>query len=120
MASLAGAQGTPHVATYAASKAFEIVLAEGLWHELRAHGVDVLVSCAGAVATPGYERAARSSRAPGTLPPDVVAERSLAALGRGPRVTPGWFNALVGFIVGRLLPRRLAVALMAASTRTLT
>jgi hypothetical protein len=121
MASIAGAQGTPHVATYAASKAFEIVLAEGLWEELRGHGVDVLVSCAGAIATPGYARAAKTRRrVPGTLAPEVVAERTLAALGRGPRVTPGFINALVAFVIGRLLPRRLAVAVMGASTRRVT
>jgi short-subunit dehydrogenase len=119
MSSLAGDQGTPRVATYAASKAFATVLAEGLWHELRPHGVDVLVSCAGAIRTPGFDRA--SSRAvPGTLSAAVVAERTLAALARGPRVTPGWLNRVVAFIVRRLLPRRLAVALMAASTRNLT
>ncbi len=121
MSSLAGAQGTPRVATYAASKAFNTVLGEGLWHELRGHGVDVLASCAGAIATPGYARVgANAKRAPGTLPPGVVAERTLAALGRGPRVTPGWINTLAAFIVGRLLPRRLAIAVMAASTRELT
>jgi short-subunit dehydrogenase len=117
--SIAGMQGTGGVATYAASKAFDIVLAEGLWEELRRHGVDVLVSCAGAIETPGYARATKK-RVPGMLPPEVVAERTLAALGRGPRVTPGWINALAAFVIGRLLPRRLAVALMAASTRNLT
>lgn len=121
MGSLAGLQGTGGVATYAASKAFDIVLAEGLWGELRRHGVDVLVSCAGAVTTPGYARATkRGHNPPGTLTPEVVAARTLAALGRGPRVTPGWINALAAFVIGRLLPRRLAVALMAASTRNLT
>ena len=34
MASMAAAQGSPLVATYAASKAFDLVLAEGLWDEL--------------------------------------------------------------------------------------
>ena len=42
MASMAAAQGSPLVATYAASKAFDLVLAEGLWEELGKHGVDVL------------------------------------------------------------------------------
>ncbi len=121
MSSLAGGQGTPRVATYAASKAFNTVLGEGLWHELRQGGVDVLASCAGAIATPGYARVGATARpAPGTLAPSVVAERTLDALGRGPRVTPGWINALAAFIVGRLLPRRLAIAVMAASTRELT
>jgi len=54
MASLAGGQGNPWLASYAASKAFEIVLAEGLWAELRGRGVDVLACRAGATRTPGF------------------------------------------------------------------
>ncbi|MDR2136495.1 MAG: SDR family NAD(P)-dependent oxidoreductase, partial [Treponema sp.] len=38
MSSLAGAQGTPKLAAYAATKAFNAVLAEGLWKELKPHG----------------------------------------------------------------------------------
>ena len=38
MSSLAGLQGTPSIATYAATKAFGAVLAEGLWAELRSSG----------------------------------------------------------------------------------
>jgi uncharacterized protein len=38
MSSLAGLQGTPSLATYAATKAFGGVLAEGLWAELRGTG----------------------------------------------------------------------------------
>src|SRR5690349_14685234 len=47
MGSLAGMQGSPRLATYAASKAFDLVLAESLWGELRGHGVDVLACVAG-------------------------------------------------------------------------
>ncbi len=46
MTSLAGNQGSPYISTYAASKAFNRVLAEGLWHELRDKGVDVLACMA--------------------------------------------------------------------------
>src|SRR4051812_24625266 len=53
MSSLAGMQGSPGLTAYAATKAFGAVLAEGLWDELRAHGVDVVTAVAGAVATPG-------------------------------------------------------------------
>lgn len=119
MSSLAGLQGTPRLAAYAASKAFNTVLAESLWHELREHGVDVLASCAGAIRTPGHAAASRRD-APGTLDAPVVAERTLAALGHGPRVVPGLLNRLASWVVGRLLPRRLAVAVMAANTRELT
>lgn len=119
VSSLAGGQGTPRLAAYAASKAFNTVLAESLWAELRPRGVDVLACCAGAIRTPGYAGAARRD-APGTLDPEAVAERTLAALGRGPRVVPGGVNRLASWLVGRLLPRRLAIRIMAANTRDLT
>ena len=119
MSSLAGLQGSPRIATYAASKAFNTILAEGLWRELAPHGVAVLVSCAGAIRTPGYQRAT-GREAPGTLAAADVAERTLLALGAGPRVVPGLVNRLAAFLMGRLLPRRLAIAMMEANTRELT
>lgn len=120
VSSLAGFQGSPRIATYAASKAFNTVLAEGLWGELRPSGVDVLACCAGAVRTPGYAASSTdTSEAPGTLDPAVVAERTLAALGRGPRVVPGGVNKLASLVVGRWLPRRSAVSIMAKNTADL-
>jgi len=118
VSSVAGLQGSPRIACYAASKAFEIVLAEGLWGELRRRGVDVLGVTAGAIRTPGYRGASRRE-APGTLDPAIVAERSLDAIGGGPISVPGWINRLASWILGRLLPRRLAIAVMAASTSEL-
>jgi hypothetical protein len=119
MSSMAGFQGSPRIATYAASKAFNIVLGEGLWKELAPHGVDVVASCAGAIRTPGYARTAKGD-APGTLDAAVVAQRTLDALGHGPTVVPGATNRLARFLLGRLFPRRAAIALMASNTRDLT
>lgn len=119
MSSLAGLQGTPRLAAYAGSKAFNNVLAESLWAELRPHGVDVVASCAGAIRTPGYVRTSRRE-APGTLSAAEVAERTLAGLGRGPRVVPGWLNRLVSVVFSRVLPRRLAILVMGANTKDLT
>jgi len=119
MSSMAGFQGSPRIATYAASKAFAIVLGEGLWSELAPLGVDVLVSCAGAIRTPGYAKASRAE-APGTLDAREVAEQTLDALGRGPTVVPGATNCFARFVLGRVLPRRVAIALMARSTKELT
>ena len=119
MSSLAGYQGAPRIATYAASKAFNIVLGEGLWSELRPHGVDVVVSSAGAIRTPGYARAA-SKDAPGTLDGEVVAEKTLDALGRGPVVVPGAVNRVARFVLGRVLPRRTAIDIFARSTKELS
>ena len=119
MSSLAGLQGSPRISTYAASKAFNTILAEGLWGELHRSGIDVLASCAGAIRTPRYaERSVRD--APGTLDPSEVAEQTLAALGRAPRVVPGALNRIASFLMGRVLPRKTAVRMMAANTRDLT
>lgn len=112
MASLAGTQGSALLATYAASKAFDLVLAEALWAELREAGVDVLACRAGATRTPNYLQTKPRASAPAMEPEEVVRE-ALGALGRGPSVVTGVTNRLAAFVLGRVLPRRAAVALMA-------
>jgi len=119
MSSLAGYQGAPRIATYAASKGFNTVLGEGLWHELRQQGVDVVVSAAGAIRTPGYARSAGKD-APGSLDADVVATTTLDALGHGPVVIPGAMNRFARFLLGRMLPRRMAINIFANSTKDLS
>ncbi len=66
MSSLPGAQGSPRIATIAALKAFNTILAEGLWAEMKDGGVDVLSSCADSIRTPRY-LATGSAEAPGAL-----------------------------------------------------
>lgn len=119
MTSLAGNQGSPYISTYAASKAFNRVLAEGLWYELRDKGVDVLACCAGAVRTPGYAGASAGKDAPGTLDPGQVVAQALRALGRKPVVIPGRLNRVANFMMTRVLPRRRAIAIMAGNTASL-
>ena len=119
MSSLAGFQGSPRLAAYASSKAFITVLAESLWSELRPEGIDVLVSCAGAIRTPGYLATAKGD-APGTLDPARVVELTLRAIGKGPMVVPGGVNKLARFFLGRLLTRRAAVGVMARNTADLS
>lgn len=116
MSSLAGAQGSPNLAAYAATKSFNAILAEGLWKELKPRGVDVLACCAGAILTPGYRQAEKAKSAPGTLPASVVAEQALKALGRGPIVVPGAINKVGRFFLTRLLSRRAAIGIMAKNT----
>ena len=119
MTSTAGSQGGPWIATYAASKAFNLLLAEALWDELAASGVHVIACRAGATRTPGYEASKpRPSKVP-LLEPDFVADRTLAALGRGPSVVPGAFYRFSSFIMDRLLPRRMAIRIMGRATRKL-
>ena len=119
MSSLSGIQGSPKIATYAASKSFNTVLAEGLWHELKDLNVDVLACVAGAVRTPGYMSSANEKDAPGTLDPQEVVAETLAALGSSPTVTPGSFNRFAKFIMSRLLPRKRAIRIMHNNTKDL-
>lgn len=116
MSSLAGAQGSPNLAAYAATKSFNAILAEGLWKELKPHGIDVIACCAGAIMTPGYQQAEKVKSAPGTLETSEVAEQTLNALGRGPIVIPGIINKIGRFVLTRLLSRRAAISIMSKNT----
>jgi short-subunit dehydrogenase len=122
MSSLTAFQGTPLVATYGATKAFNLVLAEALWSEWAGHGIDVLSCCAGATATPGYDRATPRAGAarfgPKPQAPGDVAREALAALGRGPLTITGRANRLASFVMRRLLSRKRAVLVMTSAMRS--
>ncbi len=115
MASLSAFQGSPYISTYAATKAFNIVLAEGLWEEWRSQGVDILACVAGAVRTPNY--LASRPRATGrfsdsTLEPEQIPGEALGALGRRPYFIPGRMNRISSFVMRHLLPRKMTVQMM--------
>jgi len=117
MGSLAGEQGSPRLATYAASKAFDRILAESLWGELRERGVDVLACVAGATRTPGFEAVASTVKGP-VMEPAAVVEEALARLGRGePSMIPGWGNRVGARVLARV-PNRWRVRIMDLATRS--
>jgi short-subunit dehydrogenase len=116
MSSLAGGQGSPRLQTYAATKAFNAILAEGLWKELKLHGIDVIGCIAGAILTPGYQQAEKTKPAPGTLPPEIVVEKTLKALGKTPIVVPGTVNKIARFLMIKILPRRVSINIMNNNT----
>jgi hypothetical protein len=118
MASLAAAQGSPLVATYAASKAFDLVLAEGLWDELGRHGVDVIACRAGATRTPNYEAARPAGKVP-IMESAPVVKATLDQLGHAPSFVPGFVNQLVSHVFGRILSRRTTIRIMGNATRKL-
>jgi len=118
LSSLTAFQGSPFVATYGATKSFNLALAEGLWFELKPRGVDVLAVCAGATKTPNLMKAA-ARPPPGMLEPEAVAAEALAALGRGPLMIPGTFNRFASFLMRRLMPRTATIAIMGDQTRKL-
>ena len=111
MSSLSATMGSALIANYAATKAYNLVLAEGLWEELRTGGVDVMACAAGAVATPGYLES-EPKRGGGSMTPERVVAETLAALGSTPSFVPGGSNRLAAFTLRRLVPRASAIRLM--------
>lgn len=119
MSSLSGNQGTGLVATYAATKAFNTILAESLWYEWKQCGMDVIASVAGVIDTPAYaasQPAKLSLFVPKPLSSDLVAQQTITALGKKPLIIPGLAYRISAFILGRLLPKSLAVKIVSRST----
>jgi hypothetical protein len=123
VSSMSGFQGSALVATYAATKAFNTVLAEGLWEELRHDGIDVLACVAGATKTPNFNRETPADKAGSAFPmePADVVREALVALekGQGPTRIVGRINRFVYFLFGRILSRRQAVSSISKATRKL-
>lgn len=122
MSSLSSAQGSALVANYAATKAYNRILAEGLWEELRMQGVDVLACSAGPVNTPGYRASlpASSKRGQGmALSTYTVVSETLMKLGHGPVAIPGRQYRLANFMMQRLLPGKFVIKLMGRVMRNM-
>jgi short-subunit dehydrogenase len=120
MASLAGFQGSGFLTTYAASKAFDRVLAESLWYEWKDRGVDVIACCAGATSTPNYvnTKPEKSSPfAPRVQTPEEVVRECLDKLGKVPSFVTGTGNKIASFFMQRLMPRRVAITIMGDTAR---
>jgi short-subunit dehydrogenase len=115
VSSLSGVQGTAYVANYAATKAYNLILAEGLWQELRGHGVDVMACLVGTTRTPAFALSQPRLDRAGPIPIMEMAptvSEALDALGRGPSVVVGRLNRFIAFILQRLLPRRWVIQLV--------
>jgi short-subunit dehydrogenase len=120
MSSMSAVAGAALTVTYSATKAFDQVLAEGLWAEMGPHGVDVLALIAGATRTPAMERSGAligGEAFPGMDPEDVASE-GLANLGNGPTWVAGEDNR-AGYDFLRTLPRADAVGFMSQGARTI-
>ena len=86
MGSMAGYLGHADMSIYSAAKAFSRVFVEGLWLELRGHGVDVVEVILGVTRTPAMVRAGLDMDIPGmnvSEPADVASE-VLESLTLGP------------------------------------
>ena len=109
--------GGAGAAGYAASKAFDLILAESLWAEWRADGVDVLGLVLGRTDTPSMRRVfkARGEAPVGLADPDDVAREALRHLADGPTWIYGSDDPAGGSPFGAM-PRRDAVLAMSRGT----
>lgn len=121
ISSLAGLIGAPLVAPYAATKGFNILLAESLHHEFKTLGIDVTACCAGVTVTPMFlsTKPRYKSFKPQIQQPEAVARYGLKMLGRKAVCISGAGNRLSFFILNRLLPRGLVGRIMDANMRSL-
>ncbi len=108
VASLASYQPTPMYATYGATKAFDLMLAEALWAELRPLGIAVHAVSPGYTPTEFQKVASSEDTHPpgGVTTAQEVVETALDALGgNSPSVIPGTMNWLLSS-AARFAPRR--------------
>ena len=120
MTSLAGFQGSGYLSVYAATKAFNRILAESLWYEWKNHGVDVIACCAGATSTPGYKNTLPEKTGfftPRVLNPEEVVSECFKKLGKRPSYITGRGNRLASFFMQKILPRKIAINIMGDTTR---
>lgn len=119
-----GARG---LGVYSGTKAFDLCFGEGLWAELRGHGVDVLNLLLGRTDTPELRRLLESRGAPipaGLASPEDVARVGLERLPHGPVHNWGLADDEQGYAPQSAAARRerilmieKAMADMAGSTR---
>ena len=113
---MAGLQRSGLVATYAATKAFDTVLAECLWNELTRRGIDVLAAARARPKRPAIcaldpmANASRWRRAPWWT-------RRCCLSRRGTTLVPGRANRMAAFLMTRLLSKRAAIDIMGRATR---
>jgi len=109
VASTGAYQGVPYMATYAASKAFDLLFAEALAEEVKRYGVRVCALCPG----PTLSEFQKVAGVPDQLAsvgieekPDQVARIGLRALAAGEHSVISGFTNWLGVEVQRIAPRR--------------
>lgn len=108
--SLAAFQPVPHMAVYAATKAYILSFSQALAEELQSTGVSVTALCPGVTDTGFIQRAGMAGvpAAQGKLiGPRTVAEIGYQGLRRGQRVVVPGFKEKAMVVAGSIAPRRL-------------
>ena len=108
VASTGAYQGVPYMATYSASKAFDLLFAEALAEEVRRYGVRVCALCPGPTTTEFQEVAGVPKQMSASFEEraEDVARVGLRALAAGEHSVISGFANWLGVEVQRIAPRR--------------
>jgi short-subunit dehydrogenase len=114
LASTAAFQAVPYISTYAATKAFDLIFAEGLAEEMKPHGIRVCALCPGSTESE-FHAVANQERftAKHQESAEKVARTGLEALARGKRYVISGVGNYLGAQSQRLVPRRLVTRIAA-------
>lgn len=118
VASTAGFQGVPYMATYAATKAFVLSFSEALAEENRLHGIHVMALCPGVTETNFFE-ASKIDRPPmrTVQTAEEVVDTALRGLARQKTVViSGWTNWFT-IEAERFVPRSLVTKVAGKALR---
>ncbi len=111
-------QPLPHMATYAAAKAFILYFSEALQCELKDKGVRVMAACPGPTATSFFAGTSTALSAKDLDSSEVVVREILMAFDRGKAVAyPRRLSVRTATWLPRLLPRSLIVRIAAMATK---
>jgi hypothetical protein len=120
VSSIMGLVSAPWEAAYSGSKAYLLRLAEALWHEQAAAGVDVLALCPAGVRTRFFERDGLTAAESDYLrrrsaAPEAVVNLAFRKLGATPFAAP--FQSRLADVLVRLCPRALSIRVASAVAR---
>lgn len=104
----------PHLSTYAASKAYDLLFGEGLTQELQPHGIDVFTLCPGLTATEFQGKAGFEQKY--AMNAKTVAEYALDNIGRIPSGVPGLHNRALTQLT-RAMPRKTLAKIAGIATQ---
>ena len=120
VASTASFQAVPFISTYAATKAFDLLFAEGLAEEVKPYGVRVCALCPGSTETEFQEVAGQSgvvSAMKNRETAEKVARVGLQALAAGKSYVISGTRNYLGAQAQRLVPRRFVTRIAAKMFR---
>lgn len=118
VASTAAFQAVPYISTYAATKVFDLLLAEGLAEEMKPYGVRVCALCPGTTTSEFHEVAGHPARIKGREESaEKVARTGLAALAAGKSYVISGLGNYLGAHGERLVPRRFVTRIAAKMFR---